>query len=93
MYFAPSKPQADQALKLDPADLAEYHRLKGEVGAKTAKIAQERDVLGQQQAADEGALAHLRGDEQQVAVRVESIQQQVRRRCARGAVSSRLFLP
>ncbi|MCO5548528.1 hypothetical protein L7F22_001988 [Adiantum nelumboides] len=53
-------------LQLAESQLQEYHRIKEEAGTKTARLKQDKEVLDQQQRADEEALKNLEENLQQL---------------------------
>eukprot|EP00250_Pteridium_aquilinum_P035761 c9905_g1_i1 orf=330-3992(-) len=53
-------------LHLAESQLQEYHRIKEEAGTKTARLKQDKEVLDQQQQADEEALKNLEENFQQL---------------------------
>ncbi|CAD7695742.1 unnamed protein product [Ostreobium quekettii] len=65
-----------RSLEMDEADLQEYYRIKNEVGAKTAKLQADKQVLQQQQEAERLPLAELEDEAQQLEGQVGLLREQ-----------------
>lgn len=63
-------------LHLAESQLQEYHRIKEEAGTKTARLKQDKEVLDQQQQADEEALKNLEENFQQLQNRDQQLASQ-----------------
>ncbi|KAI5069842.1 hypothetical protein GOP47_0016143 [Adiantum capillus-veneris] len=63
-------------LQLAESQLEEYHRIKEEAGTKTARLKQDKEVLDQQQRADEEALKNLDENLQQLQNRDQQLASQ-----------------